>query len=571
MRRHVVLLAIVVLGLSVTTQAGFDPSPFHEEINKLESIDHNFRSIARQLDRILAKPPDAVPPHGDLNGALGKLSAMAHKLDVLDRRIADVMDVSAAVHMEASTEPLLPLIQAAEGVQIKAQMMGTAIGAFVETTPSAQIPPAFLDALDAIGRRVESTQLKLDIDTYSYQVKRTIPIRFVQHLDNLSQALTDGQLQDALDRTNRIFRPAGVQFVMSYNIRVIDSYFKNLFWQNDSDHPVPYPWGSFSEPRASEIVWPLLWPDRGDCPELYIPPHDTMYFWETSYNAQMRAGTYCGRPEEILVYINEGKSNGGQYPWYSRIIGMTQHHMLSDVFAHEVGHYLGLPHTFPGLEVYGLDYNFGRMIGAADKPDPTQIRRYYEPTDRVLDVETGAIAPFSMFWDLVFSTGLDAGRLFFGSRESAATHEPFLQPIEQWHNGVVCDQNDPLCEPSSVKRLKMSVAAGCTGPDGSTSDCDLPAVDYYTGDPEVSAFSRFGTTPDRIQWNLMSYGYHWADPGQTAPIGLESQFISPSQIEQVKRVLRCGNDVETYYFAGQYGQRPNLGVCQRCHACPPDD
>jgi len=571
MRRHVVLLATVVLGLSVTTHAGVEPSPFHMEINKLESIDNNFRSIARQLDRILADPPDALPPHGDLNGALGKLSAMTHKLELLEERAVEVMDVTAALHMETPEEPLTPLIRAAEGVQIEARMMDDAIGTYVEMTPPAQIPPEFLDALAAIERRVESIPLKLDLEYYSVRINRTIPIRFVQHIDNLSQALSDGELQAALDRTNDIFAPAGIKFVMSYNIRVPGSYFKNLFWVDDKDFPVPYPWGSFSEPRASEIVWPLLWPDRGDCPELYIPPHDTMYFWETSYNAQMRAGTYCGRPEEILVYINLGISNGGQYPWYSRIIGMTQGHMLSDVFAHEVGHYLGLPHTFPGLAVYGLGYNFGRLVGADDKPDPTEIRRYYEPTDRVLDPETESNAPFSMFWDLVFSTGGDLGRLFFDSRESAAVWEPYLQPIEQWHNGALCHENDPLCEPSSTVRLKMSVAAGCTGPDGSTSDCELPAQDYYTGDPEVAAFSRLGSTPDRIRWNLMSYGYNWADGTGVSSSVIESQFISPSQIEQVRRVLRHGNDVETYYFEGQMGLRPRLGVCFRCHYYPEDE
>ena len=76
MRRTVVLLAVVFLGLSVTTDAGVEPTPFHVEINQLESIGNNFKNLTRQLDRILAHPPDADPPHGDLNGALGKLSAM---------------------------------------------------------------------------------------------------------------------------------------------------------------------------------------------------------------------------------------------------------------------------------------------------------------------------------------------------------------------------------------------------------------------------------------------------------------------------------------------------------------
>jgi hypothetical protein len=567
MRKIVILLSVVVFGLSVTSHAGFDPSPFHEEINKLKSIENNMSSLGRRLHRLLEDPPDTFSPHGDLKSAVKKLSAIAHKLEVLDRRMIDIMDITAYLHMESPSEPLQPMILAAKDVQVKAQMMENMIGAYVEATLPDQIPPEFIDALGAIERRVAPIPLKLDIDYFAYQVKRTIPVRFVQHVDFASDALIDEELQAALNRTNNIFRPAGIQFVMSYNIVVEHSDFRNLFWFYDPDDDVPYHWPL--DPNTSDAIWPLLWPDRAECPELYIPEHNhPTYFWETTYHAQMRAGTYCGRPEEILVYINEGKSNGGQYPWYSRIIGMTREHMLTDTFPHEVGHYLGLPHTFPGLEVYGLGYNFGRLIGAADKPDPTQIYRYYKPTDRVLDPETEEIAPFSMFWDLIFSTGNDTGRKFFDSRESAAVYEPTLQPIEQWHNGVLCRPYDPLCESSPVTRLKLSVAAGCIGPDGSTSNCEFSAQDYYTGEQEVAAFSRFGSIPDRIRWNIMSYGYNWADGTRVDSSIIESQFISKSQVEQVKRVLRRGNDVETYYFEGQMGLRPHLGVCFRCHYHP---
>ncbi|MGW8180712.1 MAG: hypothetical protein ACWGQW_18420, partial [bacterium] len=83
-----------------------------------------------------------------------KLSAMAHKLDVLDRRMTDVMDATARLHVESPSEPLQPLILAAEGVQNEAQMMDDAISAYIETTPHDQIPPEFLGSLEAIERRV---------------------------------------------------------------------------------------------------------------------------------------------------------------------------------------------------------------------------------------------------------------------------------------------------------------------------------------------------------------------------------------------------------------------------------
>lgn len=572
MRRTLILLTVVALGLSMTSHAGLDPSPFREEINKFKSIQNNMKNLGGKLNRLLADPPDPLSPNGNLTSAVNELSAMAHKLDVLDRRMTDVMDVSARLHVESPSEPLQPLILAAEGVQIEAQMMDDAIGAYIETTPHDQIPPEFLGSLKAIERRVAQVPLKLDMEYYSYRIQRTIPIRFVQHVQTASQALTDAQLQAALDRTNNIFRPAGVQFVMSYNIPVINSYFAHLYWDETNKKHIIYNWGS-EDPNSSDIVWPLLWPDRDECPELYIPepaPGDT-YFKETSYWAQMRAGTYCGRPEEILVYINLGWSTGGQYPWYSRIVGMTRSHMFSNTFPHEIGHYLGLPHTFPGLDKYSLDYNFGRLIGVDQdpKPDPTQIYRFYETTDHLLDPETEAMAPFSLFWDLVFAMGGDpGGRLFFNSRESAARYDGLLQPIEQWHNGVLCHPSDPECEPSTNVRLRMSVAAGCTGQDGETDDCLLPARDYYTGDPEVAAFSRPGSRYNRIQWNVMSYDYKWTDGSKVDPSVVESVFLCPSQIEQIKRVLQY--DVETLY-EGQKGLRPHLGVCFRCHSPPNED
>jgi hypothetical protein len=61
----------------------------------------------------------------------------------------------------------------------------------------------------------------------------------------------------------------------------------------------------------------------------------------------------------------------------------------------------------------------------------------------------------------------------------------------------------------------------------------------------------------------MSYGYKMAD-GSDAPVTMnEMAFLSESQLEQIDRVLT--HDVQTKYFEGRWGLRPELGNCTGCH------
>lgn len=67
------------------------------------------------------------------------------------------------------------------------------------------------------------------------------------------------------------------------------------------------------------------------------------------------------------------------------------------------------------------------------------IRRWCEPHANLVNVETGGMAPLSLFWDMVFRPGVTAGgmadHLFFNSRAEAALWESDLQPISEWNNG----------------------------------------------------------------------------------------------------------------------------------------
>jgi len=551
-------LTILVLGAFGTVQAGTESSPFRVQVNQLHSVENNFEALSRGLDRLLADAPDTKRPHGDLRGAVGRLEAMAHKLDVLERRLTRVMDAAVDLHIGSPSESLEPFFGATADVEFHAQMMDEAIDGYVRGTPRDLVAPEFRDALLAVERRLAQVIPKLDIEFYAWEIKRTIPIRFVQFFDDLDQILTDAQLQRGIDLANDTFRPAGLRFILWENL----PYYSPEFAYPRDENKVLYMYEWPADVATSPLLKRLYYPDEAYCELGFERPPNNI---ETRYDAQMKAGTYCAPFGEILVYVNQGWSNGGQYPWYSRIIGMTRHHVPTFTFVHEIGHYLGLPHTFPGHQIYGLDYNFGRMIGAIVGKDlGTTVRRYYETTDRLLDPKTGDWADYSLFWDLVFAPSADGEHIFFHSRDAASAWEEVLQPIEQLRGGVLCRPEDPDCEEStSVTRLQMTVAAGCKGQERDFSDCDWPARNYYTGDSGVSALSRMGSTPETIQLNVMSYGYPWADGSNVGGGVVESVFLSQSQIEQIRRVLH--HDVVTYDFDGMYGLRPTLGVCGRCH------
>ena len=215
------------------------------------------------------------------------------------------------------------------------------------------------------------------------------------------------------------------------------------------------------------------------------------------------------------------------------------------------------------------------MVDCPDEGDPpAHQRRFYTTHANLVNPETGLTAELSLFWDMMFVPTCNDGTTapgiyqlpfnFFNSREEAAQYEADLQPIEQWSNGRLYGQYDSCCgDVSDRVRLRLTVGAGCRGKEGDFSDCVCPARDFCTGDYAVAAFSKFGSTPDKIQLNVMSYGYKMAD-GSDAPVTMnEMAFLSESQLEQIDRVLT--HDVQTKYFERRWGLRPELGNCTGCH------
>ena len=544
------LVSVLVLPIAADTGEG-PAGQLGAVYNDLQALD---RQIARILDD-LVDPGSSSPP---MNAVINKLEAAHHKMTVLERRMDEALDQTVDEHLAEPEVLMDETLEALADVRDGAAGIADQIGTFLELTPPDTIGPELREALDRIREAGRYFSQLADFPFYAIEYKRHIPVRFVQFFDGPEQILTDEQLENVIRTTNRVFQPARLKFHLWKNLAYYSPEFARVTDPDGNDYLYEWP----ADVSTSPLLKRLNYPEPADCPYEFMRPDFNI---ETRRQAQSRAGSYCASPYEILVYVNQSGSNGGEYPWYSRIIGMTRHHVLLYVFQHEVGHYLGLPHTFPGHLPYSTDYSFGRLIGAASEEDIPLLRRYYTPFEHLLNPETGGWAEYWDFWDLAFEPREDGQHRFFGSREQAMQSE-FLQPIEQLASGVLCRPFDPDCAiVSPFTLLQMTVAAGCKGEPRDFSDCDYPPVNYYTGDPEVDGHSRWGSTPDTIQLNVMAYYYPWADGthiGGSDYWVVEDVYLKKSQVEQVDRVL--ADDIFTR-FSGVYGRRPELSLCRLCH------
>jgi hypothetical protein len=460
--------------------------------------------------------------------------------------------------------------------------MLAALDDFLAATPPNMTPPDFRTAVQNIRSFLDESMVAVGVEYFRYY----IPIRFVQFFVHSSDVLSEERLEYNIGLANQVFFPARMRFFLRDNNNIASYLFEDLYLRDANGE---YILDAKGHKQDAYYTWPddltkappihgIHYPQYLSCSIPFVRPEGNT---EPRYWAQMRAGTYCCPEGEILVYINQGQSNGGQYPWYSRIIGMTAGHMARPgsnrnkfVFAHELVHYFGVPHTFPNHTLYSLDYDLARMIDypAEGDPPPDQ-RRFYGPHEYLVNPETGQMAELSLFWDMFFVPVCPAGtmdtgiyQVFFNSRAEAAQYEGDLEPIEQWGNGRFYRETQPSCgESAQITSLELTVGAGCRGVKGDFSDCVCPAQTFCTGDHAVRAFSRPGSSPDKIQINVMSYGYPMAD-GTDVPDGMvEKTFISESQIEQIERVMDPDNDVDNWYFPGTKGLRPKLGSCTACH------
>ncbi len=131
--------------------------------------------------------------------------------------------------------------------------------------------------------------------------------------------------------------------------------------------------------------------------------------------ALFRAASLCGNENEIVVFTVRSSSQAwGAYPWEGNGIIIQRYNMGAGslTFAHELGHYLGLSHSFRGA---GLGY---------DLSNPN-----------LKNPATGAPAKLADFWDLVYKPAdlppATTTNVYFSSRAQAAGYpESSLRPIQ---------------------------------------------------------------------------------------------------------------------------------------------
>ena len=105
------LLLAGLLGLSAPALAGFDPTPFTPEVNKLGAIENSLNSISERIRAVLAIPPNDQTP-----APVNRIHAMDHQLSLLTAFMASTMDEIIDAVMAIPPDDQLPVIDALNAI-----------------------------------------------------------------------------------------------------------------------------------------------------------------------------------------------------------------------------------------------------------------------------------------------------------------------------------------------------------------------------------------------------------------------------------------------------------------------
>ncbi len=347
----------------------------------------------------------------------------------------------------------------------------------------------------------------------SLGIERSIPLRFVQIAANSSSFMSDANLRSSIEQVNSVYKAAGIQFYIVGEHTVVDAQFAN---------PSTDPSSSYTWPSPTSSAPPLAFNPGCTFGHPAVDSPVAQAVW--------RAAIECGLDGEILVYVLDSYvTNTGAFPTSGKGVLMNRYAVNTWLFPHELGHYLGLNHSFDG----GL-------------------------RDPVTGTFTQAAA-----WDLVYlprsAQSPDSGsNKVFKTQQDAAAYEGHLQPIKlaNAQNCNICNPNQPgnPCPASYVEgTMRCTVNTGLASPTTET---------WYTGDSRLRGLSfttaaSEGGSGNYLGFNVMDYSAVTLTPSYTYPVSL-----SEAQVSLIRKQLR--NEVfishPDPFMNGVPSGRPRLGL-----------
>ncbi|HEY0870617.1 MAG TPA: hypothetical protein VGD55_09480 [Acidothermaceae bacterium] len=436
--------------------------------------------------------------------------------------LADIVAVNSdGINMRRSgrwffatkVETLSTLAPSASATRLMADLTGDKRADYVELSPTAPV-------------------------TVRVRQNRRIPIRFVQLMSPTSDCgsrSSDATILEALADANLKYQDVGLEFyarpstsyptqcpVLSLSTTVVAQALSSLG-------------GSASQAELANVrdaLNPACDMGAGD----FSSASGSDQLWWLSAR--------CAVAGEIVGFVTDNPA--GHFSGDAAKGKMLVLHGVDTQLAHEIGHYLGLPHNF---EV-GLPYGMDPLTGQDD--------------------------PTSAFWDLAFQPSQSKGPdLFFNSRAEAAVYEPQLTRIQigtyvpgdptfQSVDGWTCPNafGSPCPSPSLPVG---SVAMPLAGNTFQLLYTFYPSSNPPQLDPRMKGISPHpadGLIDPNTQVplpgiNVMSYNYGGAQgaPGEQA-------WFSLSQIEFIQNALTFDVAVSKLDATGHviFGDRPRLGI-----------